>query len=110
MRVSDNLLKRSGVGEPTQKIVPVLLVELQTPYTVKSGSGMSDYKQQAQVGLARLWAVKVNMDERYSILWQLEVIKCDNSFYENIVSALLRQGFLYLKNNISLQSIPKNIR
>ena len=100
IRSRQKLFKLLGVGEPTHKIVPVLLVELQTPNTVKSGSGMADYKQQVQVGLARLWAVKVNMDERYSILWQLEVIKCDNSFYENIVFALLRQGFLYLKNNI----------
>ena len=68
------LFKLLGVDEPLQKVAPVLIVELQTLYTVRSGSGMSDLKQQAQVGLARLWAVKVNVDERHSILWQLEVI------------------------------------
>jgi hypothetical protein len=49
-------------------------VELQTPLIVRSGNGTADLKKRGRVGLARLWAVKVNVDERHSILWQLEVI------------------------------------
>lgn len=57
-------------------------------------------KQRVQVGTARQWAVKVGMDERYPILWQLKVIlDSDNSLYEKIAFALFRQGFLCLKNN-----------
>lgn len=68
VRAGDNLYKLSGVGEPLQKVVTVLIAELQTLYTVRSGSGTADLKKRVQVGLARLWAMQGNVDERHSML------------------------------------------